>query len=202
MKRITLLGLAIVIMALPQEFFAQKKEKKVQQFKVSHVIMASADKVWAIVGEDYGAVANSHPKIINSEYINGSLKSGEGAERVCNFNEKGTKFLKEKMVNYDPDNYTFKNQVFQAGKFPVNPEYTYAIYKIEAIDENTSRFVFDMTYRTKPAFMGSFAKGSFKKLIADYAIAIEHHINTGEKVTKDNFRAIKKQYKKNRELTK
>ena len=51
-----------------------------------------------------------------------------------------------------------------------------------------------MNYRTKPAFMGGMMKGSFKKLINDYFIAIEHHVKTGEKVTKDNFKEIKKAY--------
>lgn len=175
----------------------EKKEKRTQNFVVTSTIDAPADKVWAVVGEDYGGIAYSHPKIVSSDYINGSLKAGEGAERVCNFNEKGTRYLQEKQVNYNPENYTFKNQVFRAGKFPVNPEYTYAIYKVEPVDDATSRLVFDMTYRTKPAFMGGMMKGAFKKLIADYAIAIEHHIKTGEKVTKDNFRQIKKEYKKN-----
>ncbi len=172
-------------------------QKKVQKFTISQVIKAPADKVWEVVGNDYGAIANSHPKIINSHYISGSLKAGEGAERVCNFNEKGTRYLKEKQVNFDPDNFSFKNQVYQAGKFPVDPEYTFAVYKIEPIDENSSRFVFDMNYRTKPAFMGGMMKGSFKKLIKDYAIAIEHHVNTGEVVNKDNFKSIKKSFKNN-----
>ncbi|MEL6841590.1 MAG: SRPBCC family protein [Bacteroidota bacterium] len=169
-------------------------QEKVQKFTVSHVIQAPADKVWAVVGEDYGAIANSHPKIISSDYINGSLQAGEGAQRVCNFNESGTKFLKEKMVDYDPVNYTFRNQVFQAGKFPVDPQYTYAIYRVEPIDENSCRFTFDMTYRTTPAMMGAMMKGNFKKLIADYAVAVEHHVNTGESVNKDNFKEVKRQY--------
>ncbi len=172
-------------------------QKKVKKFQVTKVIPHSADEVWAIVGEDYGAIANSHPKIVNSEYINGTLQAGEGAQRICNFNEKGTQYLKEKMVNYDPANRTFVNTVFQAGKFPVDPEYTRAIYKVEAIDANSCRFVFKMQYRTKPAFMGSMMKGQFVKLINDYALAIEHHISTGEKVTKENFKSIKKNYAAN-----
>jgi len=167
-------------------------QKKVKKFEVSHVIDASADAVWAVVGEDYGAVALSHPKIISSNYINGTLNSGEGAERVCNFNEQGTRFLKEKQVAYDPENYTFKNQVFQAGKFPVEPEYTYAIYKIEPLGNSKCKFTFSMTYRTKPAMMGGMMKGSFKKLIQDYAIAVEHYVKTGVAVNKDNFKEIKK----------
>lgn len=175
-----------------------KAQKKVQTFRVSHLIEAPAEKVWAVVGEDYGAIANSHPKIVSSKYINGSLQAGEGAERVCNFNEKGTRFLKEKQVQYDPENYSFKNQVFQAGKFPVDPKYTFAIYRVEAVDESTSRFTFDMTYRTKPAWLGGMMKGAFKKLIADYALAVEHHINTGEVVNKENFKEIKRQTAKAR----
>jgi hypothetical protein len=170
-------------------------QKKVQKFTISKVIRASADQVWAIVGEDYGAIANSHPKIIRSNYVNGSLKGGEGAERVCFFNEKGTKFVKEKQLNYDPEKYSFKNTIYQTGKFPLNEEYSYAMYKVEPIDAQHSRFIFEMQYRTKPAFMGSFTKGSFKKMIRNYAIAIEHHVRTGEKVTKENFKKIKKESK-------
>lgn len=188
-KNLKVLVTVMIALGMTQLVIAQKK---VQNFTITKIINAPADQVWKVVGEDYGAIANSHPKIISSNYISGSLKAGEGAERVCNFNEKGTQFLKEKQVNYDPENYTFKNQVFQAGKFPVSPEHTFAIYKIEAIDANTSRFVFNMTYRTNPAFMGGMMKRNFKGLIADYAIAIEHHIKTGENVTAENFKKIKK----------
>lgn len=192
MKKVLQLGLlSLGFLLIAQVIFAQKKR---QTFTVEHLINAPADKVWAVVGEDYGAIANSHPKIVSSNYINGSLKSGEGAERVCNFNDKGTRFLKEKQVNYNPDEYTFKNQVFSAGKFPIDPENTFAIYKVEAIDANTSKFVFNMNYRTKPAFMGGMVKGNFKKLIRNYAIAIEHHVRTGEAVNKDNFKDVKKLY--------
>lgn len=176
---------------------AQQKQKKVQTFTVSHIINAPANQVWKIVGEDYGAIAHSHPKIVSSNYTNGSLQAGEGTERVCNFNEKGSRYLHEKQVDYNPENYTFKNQVIKAGKFPVNPNYTYGLYKVEPIDATTSRFVFTMIYRTKPAFLGGLMKGSFKKLIEDYAIAIEHNVKTGEAVNKDNFKSIKKEYAAN-----
>jgi len=171
-----------------------QKQKKVQEFKVSKVINVSADKLWAVVGEDYGKIAHSHPKIIASEYVDGSLKAGEGAQRVCYFNEKQTQYLKEKMVNYAPERMSFTNKVYQAGKFPVDPDYTKAVYQVKDLGNGTSEFSFDMQYRTKPAFMGAMAKGKFKKLINDYFIAVEHYTKTGEKVTKENFKAIKKRY--------
>lgn len=183
--------LFVMIFLLGQTVIAQKK---VQTFTVTHIINAPADKVWAVVGEDYGAIANSHPKIVSSDYLNGTLKAGEGAERVCNFNESGSRYLHEKQVDFDPQNYTFRNQVFRAGKFPVDPAYTFALYQVEPIDAHTSRFTFDMTYRTKPAFLGGMMKGKFRKLIDDYALAVEHHVNTGEVVNKDNFREIRRRY--------
>ena len=74
-------------------FYHLNAQKKVQTFTVVNIINASADQVWAVVGEDYGAIANSHPKIVSSDYINGTLSAGEGAERVCNFNESGSRYL-------------------------------------------------------------------------------------------------------------
>ena len=169
-------------------------QKKVKTLFVTKVLPLSAEEVWKVVGEDYGRIANSHPKIVSSGYINGSLKGEEGAERVCYFNEKETRFLKEKMIDYDPENMTFVNTIFQAGKFPVDPELTRAIYKVQDLGDGTCRLTFDMQYRTSPAFLGGMMKGQFKKIITDYFIAIEHHAKTGEKVTKDNFKDIKKSY--------
>ncbi|WP_435623131.1 SRPBCC family protein [Flagellimonas sp.] len=190
----SLLAMSSVIFMVVATTNVGNAQKKVQKFVESKVIDLPAEKVWAIVGEDYGAIAYSHPKIISSNYINGTLKAGEGAERVCNFNEKGTKFLKEKMVDYNPDEMTFVNTVYQSGRFPVDPEYTKAIYKVEPLAGGKSKITFEMQYRTKPAFMGAIAKGNFRKLIRDYFISIEHHAKTGEKVTKENFRKIKKLY--------
>lgn len=190
----SLLGslMIVALVSFAQEATAQKK---VRTFKVEKILDLPADKVWAVVGEDYGAIANSHPAIVESHYINGSLKAGEGAERVCNFNDKGTRFLKEKMLEYKPEEMSFINQVYQAGKFPVDPEYTRALYKVEDLGDGRSKLSFDMQYRTKPAWMGGMMKRSFRKLINNYFIAIEHHARTGEAVNKENFKEIKKQYK-------
>ena len=173
---------------------AVSAQKGQQKFTVERVIDVPADKVWAVVGEDFGAVANSHPKIASSSYINGSLKSGEGAERVCNFNESGSKYVHEKQLSYDPENMTFKSQIFHAEGLPLNPDFSYAVYKVEAIDENSCRVVMDLALLTKPKFMGRVAKGKFKKTISNYLIAIEHHAKTGENVNSENFKRIRKQY--------
>ncbi len=170
-------------------------QKKVKSFQVSRDINAPAKEVWKVVGEDFGAIANSHPKIISSNYINGSLQSGEGAERVCHFNEKATKYTHEKQIEYDPENYTFKARVFHAEGLPLDTEYSIATYRVVPVDEQTSRLEFSMEYRTKPAFLGGLAKGNFKKTLTNYLLSVEHHVLTGETVNKETFKRISKQYK-------
>lgn len=192
MNRLLVLTLSLLISSI--SFTSLNAQKKVRNFVVTKEFNIPANQIWQVVGEDYGAIANSHPAIIHSEYINGSLGAGEGAERVCNFNDEGTRFLREKMMDYNPDQMSFVNQVYQAGKFPVDPDYTKAVYQVEDLGEGKSRLTFDMNFRTKPAIMGFMMQNSFKKLIEDYFIAIEHHIKTGERVNQENFKSIKDQY--------
>lgn len=191
MNTIIKTGLFFALFLFSFSTFAQKKT---QDFTVSQVIKATAEKVWAVVGEDYGAIANSHPGIVSSDYISGSLQGGEGAERVCYLNDKETKYTHEKQVSYDPENYSFTAQVFAAEGIPMDPDYTSATYRVEPIDANSSRLVIEMKIRTKPAVLGAMAKGKFKKTMQDYTLAVMHHVMTGEQVTKDNFKEIKKNY--------
>ena len=195
--RETAMNLAAFIMLLLTaniSLFAQKTDKKVKTFTVERVIPASAERVWAVVGEDFGAIANSHPQIVSSSFNQGFTTGGENVSRTCNFNEKGSKYLQEKQVSYDAKNHTFKVLIYQAGGLPLDTEYNYAVYKVIPIDANSSKLVMDMGVRTKPAFMGGLAKGKFKKTIGDYLLAVEHHVLTGENVNKDNFKEIKKKY--------
>ena len=172
-------------------------QKKVKSFVVTRTIPAPIEKVWHVVGEDFGAIANSHPGIVSSSYNQGSITyGGEGAERICNLNEDGSKYIRETQLDYDAENHKFTVQVYHTEGIPLSPEHTKAVYAVRAIDAKTSEVSFEMTYRTTPAFLGWLAKGKFKKGIEDYLIAVEHHVVTGENVNKDNFKAIKKQYTK------
>ena len=175
---------------------AQKTDKKVRSFTVTRVINAPVDKVWKVVGEDFGAIANSHPKIVSSQFNQGHITGGENATRTCNFNEDGSKFLQEKQVNFDAINHTFKVQIYRTSGIPLDSDYSYGIYKVEAINNSTSKLSMTMGVRTTPPFLSAIAKGSFKSDIADYLLAVEHHVLTGENVNKDNFKEIKKKYKK------
>ncbi|MDD5152111.1 MAG: SRPBCC family protein [Flavobacterium sp.] len=175
-------------------FTGVNAQKKVQHFSVEKTINLPAEQVWAVVADDYGTIADSHPKIVKSEFLNGATKGDEGVERNCYFNENGTKVLHERMTNYDAANMTFTNLLVDAKKFPINPEYTTAVYKVTKIGSHQCKISIAMSYRTKPAMMGAMAKGSFIKLMKDYFIAIEHHIKTGENINSYNFKKFKNDY--------
>ncbi len=174
-----------------------QKTKKARSFTVERVIPASVDKIWAVVGEDYGAISKSHPQVVSSSYVDGTLKSGEGAVRQCNLNEKGTKYIKETQKHYDPTNYSFTAEINHVSGLPLSeaPGTNFGKYQVVKVDDNTSKLVMTLSFRTAPAFMGAMAKGKFKKTIADYLLAVHHHVVTGETVNKDNFKQIKKKYK-------
>lgn len=196
MKSIMKTGLSIILLVLAITANGQKTDKKVISFTIERTIKAPAVDVWKVVGEDFGAIANSHPKIVSSKYNQGHITGGENVTRTCNFNEKGTKYVQEKQVSFDAENYKFKVLIYQSGGIPLNTDYSYGIYQVVPIDDNTCKLTMTMGLRTKPPFMGGIAKGQFKNDIADYLLAVEHHVLTGETVNQDNFKQIKKQYKK------
>ncbi|MEM8900419.1 MAG: SRPBCC family protein [Bacteroidota bacterium] len=184
------------MLGMSVSLFAQKMDKKYKTFTVERGMSVPAEKVWQFIAEDYGAIANSHPKIWYAGYENGSLKGELGAQRKCDFNKKGTKVLHEKIVDWNPEEMQFTNRVLKAGGFPVDIENTRAFYAVKEVGANKSVMSFTMQFRTKPAFIGGMAKGQFKRLIADYLLAVEHHVMTGEVVNAKtgNFKEIKKQY--------
>ena len=174
---------------------AMAQTKKQQQVVAERTVNLPADKVWHILAEDYGAIANSHPAIIKSEYASGTVKGEEGAERMCYFNKKGTQMFHEKITKWNAEQMSFTQIIKDYKKFPIDKEHTEVVYSVERIDGNTSKIKANLIYRTKPAFMGGMAKGKFRGMLEDYFLAIEHHIKTGEKVTVENFKSIKKHYK-------
>jgi hypothetical protein len=114
---------------------------------------------------------------------------------MCWFNEKGTQTLHEQITAWDPEHYTFTNRVLAADGFPVDIDNTEAVYTVTDLGEGSSRVTIEMEFRANPAVMGGMMKGPFKKLLGDYLIAVEHNLNTGEPVTRDNFREVARQYR-------
>ena len=153
-----------------------------------------ADILWNVVAREYANVSDSHPAIVKSEFINGHSEVKLGSERLCNFDEQGKQYLKERIVEFDEKNRTFTNMVWEAGQFPIDTGKTQGTFIVDELGNGKSKVTFIMNYQTKPALMGSLVKSQFKKRIKDYFISIEHYARTGEKITLENFKSIRKQY--------
>lgn len=189
---------AVLMMAFGIQVNGQSMSKKYKSFTVSRTLPVSAEKAWEAVALDYGKIANAHPKIWYSGYENGSLKGTLGAQRRCDFNESGSRVLHEEIVDWKPESYTFVNRVLEAGGFPIDPDNTRAIYKVEDLGNGSSIVSMTMQFRSKPSFMSGMLKSQFKGLISDYLLALEHYLSTGEVVNAKvgNFKKVKKRYTK------
>ncbi len=195
-KTLNLITLALLIsFGSAQAEEGKSKKVNTRSFSIERVISVSADKVWNIVGENYADIAKSHPKLSSSHYVENTPLSGEGCERVCNLSEKGDKFTREKIVNYNTSDYSFTAEILEAGGLPLVSNSSYMYYDVDTIDAESCRITLRMVFATDPAFLGAIAKGKFKKNIEDYALAIEHHALTGEDVDPENFKQIKLKYK-------
>ncbi len=193
MKRIIIAAVLLIYGAAYAENGEGNKDKS-RTFTVERTIQAPVEKVWKVVGEEFADIAKSHPVLASSHYVEGTPLSGEGCTRVCNMDEAGKKYTKEKMVDYNPDEYKFKVQIEEAGGIPMVPSKSYMIYDVDPVNSEQCKITLKMVFLTDPAFLGAIAKGKFKKTISDYALAIEHHVLTGEDVNPDTFKSIKKQY--------
>ncbi|WP_343768332.1 SRPBCC family protein [Gangjinia marincola] len=177
---------------------AQNMEKSFRTVKVEMKINAPAERVWEAMVLDYGEISNFSPYIYTSEYTNGSLKGEVGAKRKCNFNEKGTQWSHERIVEIDRENMVMRNVVFDGAKLPLNFDNSQAFYRVRNNGDGTSTASYEFQFRTKPAILGFIAKGGFKKQMSGTLVGLKHYIETGERVTggTDKYKEIKDKYPK------
>lgn len=195
MKNKSIIVAVIAIMATTLSF-AQSMEKNFRTLQVELKINAPAERVWEAMVLDYGEIANFSPYIFASNYENGSLKGTLGAERKCYFNEKGTQWSHERIAAIDNDKMEMRNIIIDAAKFPLNLDNSQAFYSVKDNGDGTSTASYKFQFRTKPAFMGFFAKGPFKRTLKGTLIGLKHYVETGEKVNGVNgkYDEIKDKY--------
>ncbi|MEM7575229.1 MAG: SRPBCC family protein [Bacteroidota bacterium] len=190
-------SLLITAVVLTSTVGAQTATRNHKVLYVERTINAPAERVWQALAGDYGEISNFSPSIFTSSYENGSLQGAEGAERICAFNASGSRWTHEQIRSFDPENMTMSNVVLEAGKFPLDTENAFAIYQVRDNGDGTSTASYEFHFRTKPAFMAGLAKGSFKRLLNETLIGLEHYLTTGEIVNgkSDNWRAVRRAYK-------
>lgn len=175
---------------------AQRMTKKYHTIRAELTINAPAEKVWEAMVLDYGAIANFSPYIYVSDYINGSVQGQLGAERRCAFNAKETRWTHERIAAIDGETMIMRNIVFDAGRFPLDPDNSQAFYRVVDHGDGTSTASYEFQFRTKPAFIGGLAKGNFAKTLGGTLVGLRHYLETGETVNAANerYEEIKDRY--------
>ena len=137
--------------------------KNNQTFTISRVIHSPIKSVWVVIGERFGEIEKYHPEVIKSEYAKGYSKGGEGVKRITYLNKRKTKMVVEKQINYDPENFSFISKAIQFKGAAMSSHDTYMKYRIEPIDEFSCTLIGEMSFKTKPAFIGLLFKNAMKK---------------------------------------
>ena len=176
--------------------YGQSMSKKYKTVLSEKVINAPARRDWEAMVLDYGEISNFSPYIYTSNYASGSLKGELNAERKCAFNESGSRWTHEKIVEIDQRNMVMKNVVIDAQKFPLNTDNSFAYYRVTDNGDGTSTAAYEFRYRTKPGFMTGMVKGKFQKTLDDTLTGLKHYIETGEIVnaSSGNWKEVKKRY--------
>jgi Polyketide cyclase / dehydrase and lipid transport len=172
--------------------------KKFHTIKVELLIKAPADKIWEAMVLDYGKISNFSPYIYASNYENGSLKGVVGAERKCNLNASGSRWVHERIAAIDEKNRILRNTTIAGAKFPIDMDNSQAFYQVKDNGNGTSTASYELQYRTKPAMMGTIAKKQFINTLSGTLVGLKHYLETGEIVngTNGKYKSIKDKYPK------
>ena len=180
--------LSVALLLIGTIAVAQKMDKKYKSIEVEIEINAPAEKVWKAMVKDYGAISNWSPYIYAANYENGSLEGVEGAERKCDLNENGSRWVHERIASIDDRKMEMRNIILDGAKFPLDKENTQAYYRVKDNGNGTSKASYLMEFRGKPAIMTGMMKGSFKKSLENNLKGLKHYVETGEEVTPANER--------------
>ncbi|NQV51941.1 MAG: SRPBCC family protein [Flavobacteriales bacterium] len=162
---------------------------KLNVFTIEIEINRSKSDVWDLVFHQFGEVNNFNPLIINSHYESGPL--GEvGTERKCEITPGN--WVREKISASRGDMDEMDVDIVEGG-LPLVAEMKATIQLREV---NAFKTIVKMTakVRTKPALMFPIMKGPMSSKFHDMLIGMKYYAETGALVTKENIKAIKKEY--------
>lgn len=154
---------------------------------MSHVTKATtidapiAD-VWPVLA-DFANTYRWNPEVPRSFAVN-DLTSGLGARRRCEFNGDGTKWLEERIVEFDEANHTYTLQIVDGTEKPPIDDVHVTISAIEASPTTTlvtmsAGLVGRGPIKKAVAVLGGLV---LKRVLDRLMRGLAHHVATGEEV--------------------
>ena len=168
--------------------------KKLRNINLDIIVNASKEEIWDLTFNRFGEVNVFNPIIEGSHYVS-EAKGAVGCERQCDMDSKGTHVV-ERIIDATGHD-TFEIEII-GGNMPMM-EKAYARFSFDEIGANKTRVRLEMRFRSKPAFMWPLMSMMMKRMMPDMLKGLKYHLETGEFVTKQNIKAIKRAYEGLRE---
>ena len=172
---------------------AKAKKKKRQLFVIEQTIDAPAERVWEVIAQDFDKVSDSHPVSPKSQFAEGTDEVKVGAQRIMYMAKNEKKYFVDKIVRLDEAERNLLINVEEAKGYPIS--FSNVEFYADSLTSNSSKLTMIFSYQMKPRFLQKMAKGSLKKQLQAYVYAIDHHAETGEVITKESWKRIRKNYK-------
>lgn len=164
---------------------------RARTFRFSFPIPHPAAEVWNLLYDRYTQVADYANEIVASRGTPNSPSHGQGCQRVCDFDENGSKYLLEELTDVNEDQMRLTNKIIGVGKFPIVPDVSKTTFTVHPKSSSNCVIEVEFQVRTKPAFLSLMMKGAAQKQMGDLFLGAEHFLRTGQAINKRNFKAIK-----------
>ncbi len=163
--------------------------KKLREVHIDIIVNTSKEELWDLTFNRFGEVNVFNPVIEGSHYTS-EAKGEVGCERHCAIDSKGTHVLERIVDATGHDSFEIE---IVGGNMPMM-EAAFARFNFEDVAPNKTQVHLVMRFRSKPAFMAPLMAIMIKGMLSDMLKGLKYHLETGELVTKENIKAIKKAY--------
>ncbi|MBL4657921.1 MAG: SRPBCC family protein [Flavobacteriales bacterium] len=164
--------------------------KKFKEVTIDIVVNTDKESLWDLTFNRFGEVNVFNPVIEGSHYMS-EAKGQVGCERQCALDSKGGHVIERIIDATDHDSFELE---IIGGNMPMM-EQAFVRFDFEERAPNRTYVKLFMRFRSKPAFMAPLMAIMIKGMLTDMLKGLKYHLETGEMVTKENIKEIKKAYK-------
>ena len=147
---------------------------------VTRIIDAPVADVWA-AWDDFGNIDRFNPNLKQSGLINGSARSGLGAERQCDLKD-GKNYIQERVVDYQPER-RMTVDIFN-GSLPLKRAKATIEMTPQAVRRTELTFTMEFTPGMGPLgqLMVPMMKPQFRRMLSGLVDANKAYVERGEEV--------------------
>ena len=152
--------------------------------KFDTIVTGDKDTLWKVLA-DFAGISVFHPTVPNSYVINGTDRTGLGAERRCELNNDGTKFVEERIIRF-VEGEEYDVEIYGGTQMPPVTNFIITI-GMKSLSENQHRIYMIANYQPKFGPIGTvmnmlIIQPFISKALNGVLIGFKHHMTTGQPV--------------------